>query len=160
MVTEFGTAKMAELLSALGAGLSVQRAVEAVYDMTLDDLENEWRRSIGADEYVAPTPAPTSSVANPTSTPNPLLPLTLEQIAAAGRVTPTPEPQPTSSPVVGEESPSPLAQADETPEPDAVTPGGSCNATVHTGPAQATPILGISALFLLGLWREARKRLG
>ncbi len=162
MVAEFGTAKMAELLSALGSGLPIQAAVQAVYEISFDELENEWRRSIGADEYVAPTPAPTSSVATATSTPNPLLPLTLDQIAEAGRVTPTPETLSTSTPAAGEETATPLAQAEETPalEPDDVTPGGSCSAASHNGPAQATPVLGITALLLLGLWRGARKRLG
>lgn len=160
MVTEFGESKMAELLAALGTGLPIQVAVQVVYEMSLDDLDNAWRKEIGADLYVAPSPTPTSSALTPTSTPNALLPLTLEQIAAAGRVTPTPVPQSSPSPAADDGSATPLPQADETPVVDVeeVAPGGSCSAVGGTGPAQATPILGISAVLLLGIWRSLRRR--
>ncbi len=160
MVTEFGEEKMAELLGALGTGLPIQAAVQVVYDMSLDDLENQWRTSIGADLYIAPSPTPTSSVPSPTPTPNTLLPLTLEQITAAGRVTPTPEPQATPSPLAGEGEVTPLPQVDETPvvDSDQAVTGGSCSAAGRNGPAQATPILGISAVLLLGMWRSLRRR--
>ena len=159
IVDEFGEEKMAELLAALGSGLGIQGAVPAVYDMTLDELESLWRTSIGADQYVAPSPTPTSSVPTPTSTPNSLLPLTLDEIAAAGRATPTPEPQvtPTSDvePEAQTTSEADVAQAGET---ESVS-GGSCN-VVSNGPAQATPILGISSVVLFGLWRRMRRKPG
>ncbi len=158
MITEFGEEEMADLLETLGAGVPIQAAVPVVYDMSLDELENEWRESIGADEYVAPTPRPTSSVPESTPTPNTLLPLTLDDVAAAGMATPTPE---DSSPT-GEETATPLTQAEGSPvvEPDPSTPGGSCSAPGHNGPAQATPLLGISGVLLLGLWRSLRRRQG
>lgn len=166
MVSKFGAEKMARLLATMGAGVQMQAAVEIAYEMTLDQLEAEWRTSIGADEYIAPSPTPTSSVPSPTPTPNTLLPLTLEQIAAAGRASPTAEAQATPSPVApvatvaGDGSQTALPQAEETPPLDTgqVTPGGSCSAAGENGPAQATPILGISALLLIGLWRTARSR--
>ncbi len=158
MIDEFGESKMAELLVALGTGIPIQAAVPAVYDISLDDLESDWRRSIGADQYIAPTPTPASSVPTPTPTPNTLGLLTLEDVAAAGRATATPEQQPTASPDT-EETATPLPQADETPIPDDVS-GGSCSAPGHNGPAQATPILGISALLMLAVWRSVRRRNG
>lgn len=158
MITEFGEAKMAELLSALGTGLPIQGAVQLVYGMSLDELENGWRRSIGADLFVAPSPTPTSSVPTATATPSGLGLLTLDEIAAAGQVTPTPES--TSSPLAGDGTA--LPQAEETPalDPDPTNPGGSCSAPGYNGPAQATPILGVSALLLLGFWRSLRRRAG
>ncbi len=161
MINEFGEEKMAELLAALGAGVPIQAAIPAIYEISLDDLENDWRAEIGADLYVAPTPTPTSSVPTPTPTPNSLLPLTIDQIAAAGRVTPTPETEPAQSPMAEDGTATPLAQPEETPaiDPEEAVPGGSCSAPVHNGPAQATPILGISALLLIGLWRSLRRRL-
>lgn len=163
MVTEFGEAKMAELLSTLGTGLPIQAAVPVVYDMTLDELENEWRKSIGADLYVAPPPTPTSSVPSPTPPPSTLGLLTLDQIAAAGQVTPTaeaPEPQATASPLAEGGSGTALPQPDDSavPGPEETASGGACSSVGHNGPAQATPILGISALLLLGVWRTLRRR--
>lgn len=150
IITEFGEEKMAELLATLGAGIPIGSAVQIVYDMSLDDLENAWRKSIGADEYVAPTVTPTSAVVVATPTPNTLLPLTLEDIAAAG--------QPTAN-AVAEDTATPLPQAEETavidPEPSG---GGSCSAVGNNGPAQATPVLGISGLLMIGLWRTIRRR--
>lgn len=150
IVTEFGEEKMAELLATLGAGNQIQDAVQIVYGMSMDALEAKWRTSIGADQFVALPPTPTSTAPTPTPLSNTLQLLTLDQVAAAGRVTPTPEAQATASPVIAEETP-PLDA-----EPD--TPGGSCSATGHNGPAQATPILGISALILIGVWRIALHR--
>ena len=160
IVTKFGEEKMAELMATLGRGIPTVDAVPIVYGMTLDELEGEWRTSIGADQYVAPAPTPTSSVPISTPTPNVLLPLTLDQVAAAGRTTPVTEEEPNTSPTVDSEGQStPLPQADETPRVDADrgASGGSCSAAGHNGPAQATPILGLSALLLMGLWRKLRR---
>jgi hypothetical protein len=158
MVTEFGEEKMAELLAAIGAGNPIDRAVEIAYEMSLDDLEADWRTSIGADQYVAPFPTPTSSVPSPTPKPSTLGLLSLEQVAAAGRATPTVEAE--ESPIPVEETPTALPQADVTAvvtEGDSAS-GGSCSAAGHNGPAQATPILGLSALLFFGLWRTVRSR--
>jgi len=157
MIGEFGEQKMADLLAALGNGISIQSAVPLVYEMTLEELENEWRSSIGADLFVAPTATPTSSVPTPTPTRNALLPLTLDQVAEAGRVTPPPEPQATATAEALEDvvTPTPLPQLEETPESEAT--GGSCSAT-HGGPAQATPLLGVTSVLLLAAWRTVRRR--
>lgn len=157
MVTQFGREKMAELLATLGDGVPIQSAVSAVYGMSLDELENAWRKSIGADLYVAPTATPTSSISAPTPTPNRLQPLTIEGAAEAGRATPTAEPQATETAAAGEETATPVPQADETQVVEDGSGGGSCNAS--NGPAQAMPVLGISTLVLIGLWRGARRTL-
>jgi hypothetical protein len=159
IVSSFGERKMAELLGTLGEGIQLQGAVQIVYGMSLDELEAQWRRSIGADQFVPPTPLPTSAVPTPAPTSKPLLPFTLEQVAAAGRATPTAEAQLTPSPA----SPGQPTQTDAGEIPSVVTEsdanGGSCSAAGYNGPAQATPILGISALMLLGLWRTVRSRI-
>jgi hypothetical protein len=151
MVTEFGAEKMAALLAALGAGIPIQDAIPVAYGMSFDELENLWRTSIGADLYVAPTVTPTSSVPTATPTPGALLPLTLDDIAAAGQATATPEVQPTP-----DESTA-VADATDTPSAAGTRGGGSCNAVGNNGPAQATPVLGISALLMIGTWRSLRR---
>ena len=153
MVEEFGAQKMAKLLATLGAGIPIQDAIPVAYGMSFDDLENRWRISIGADLYVAPTVTPTSSVPTPTATPGALLPFTLDDIAAAGQATATPE----ATDVTGEQTP--IADATETPEAvGSEGGGGSCNAAGNNGPAQAAPLLGISALLFTGVWRTVRRR--
>ncbi len=158
MINEFGEEKMADLLAALGAGLPIQTAIQAVYGISLEELENDWRTEIGADLFIAPTATATSSAPTSTPTPNSLLPLTLDQIAEAGRVTPTPASQASPSPTAADETP--LPQPEETPvaDLDEATPGGSCSAPVHNGPAQATPILGISGVLMLAVFRILRRR--
>jgi hypothetical protein len=152
MVAAFGAEKMAKLLATLGSGIPVQDAVPVAYGMSFDELENQWRTSIGADLYVSPTVTPTSSVPTATPTPGALLPLTLEDVAAAGLATATPEAQPTS------DDSTVVADATATPSPAGTGGGGSCNAVGNNGPAQATPLLGISALLMTGVWRSLRRR--
>ena len=152
MVTAFGAEKMAKLLATLGSGIPIQDALPVAYGMSFDELENQWRTSIGADLYVAPTVTPTSSVPTATPTPGTLLPLTLEDIAAAGQATATPEAQPTP------DDSSVVADASETPSAAGAGGGGSCNAAGNSGPAQAAPLLGISALLMTGAWRSLRRR--
>jgi hypothetical protein len=149
MVTEFGPEKMASLLAALGSGIPIQDAIPVVYEMSFEELENRWRTSIGADLYVAPTVTPTSSAPTATPTPGALLPLTLDEIAAAGQATATPAVEPTAGATA--------VLADDATATPASSGGGSCNAVGNNGPAQATPLLGISALLMIGVWRFMRR---
>ena len=59
MIDEYGEEKMAELLATLGTGLGIDAALNAVYGFGIDELENLWRESIGAESYIEPTPGPT-----------------------------------------------------------------------------------------------------
>ena len=69
MIDEYGKEKMAELLTTLGTGLGIDAALDVVYGFGIDELENLWRASIGAQPYIEPTPGPTPTPnAEPTPT--------------------------------------------------------------------------------------------
>lgn len=139
MVQQFGAEKMAELLATLGQGIPIDRAVPLTYDMSFAELEDQWRKSIGADPYVPPTPAPATPTPLATATPNVSLPFTLDSVAAAGQATATPQA---------------TATEDETPAPSS---GGSCNAGPD-GRAEGSFGLGLIALLGFSGWRLWRRR--
>jgi len=59
MISEFGSAKMAQLLATLGTGAGINASLQVAYGFDLEGLENRWRDAIGADPYIEPTPGPT-----------------------------------------------------------------------------------------------------
>jgi hypothetical protein len=102
MIDEYGEEKMAELLTTLGTGIGISNALDVVYGFDIDEFENIWRDSIGADEYVAPTPGPTPT---PAAEPTPAyklltLPPESSSSEAAEDAEPTEPPEPTTLPVV------------------------------------------------------------
>jgi len=58
MLTTYGREKMDQLLDALGDGLSVTEALEQIYGLTIDDLDLQWRASLGLGPRVAATATP------------------------------------------------------------------------------------------------------
>ena len=69
MIDEYGGDTMAKLLAVLGTGVGIDDALLNVYGFGIDELENLWRQSIGAEPYVEPTPGPTPTLAaEPTPT--------------------------------------------------------------------------------------------
>ena len=59
LIEIYGTEKIAETLASIAEGRSGDIAIRNVYGKTVQQLDNEWRESIGADVYVPPTPIPT-----------------------------------------------------------------------------------------------------
>ena len=78
-----GPDKLRRLLESIKAGEGVVRGLESIYGLTLDKLDAEWRKSVGAPprsyESVLPTPIPV-----------PVIP-------SIGAVSPPPQPQPSGS---------------------------------------------------------------
>lgn len=156
MVDGFGPDKMRELMATLKSGKNVDDAIEEVYGMSRLDLENIWRRAVGAPELslaerserLEPTPIPRREI----------LPFSLTPQAGGQTVaamsddssessteqpqeadTPTPEPTATSVP----EPSVPEAPVPSTP---AVEDGGSASASDPSAESGETPTGGSCAV--------------
>ena len=114
----------------------MEDALQEAYGVGRLRLENLWRESIGAPEYVPPetgTARPTP-IARPTFLPYSLTPQPESATISAVESTPTPEPEATITPTPALTAT--VAPASE--QPPAAQPesggGGGCNAPVHGGP--------------------------
>ena len=98
MVDELGEGKMKELMAVLKTGKKIDAALQQVYGLTILELDNVWRDSIGAARYeppelgrVAPTPIPMPPVLLYSLTPQP-------DTEAIGDKVDEPTPTPTAEP--------------------------------------------------------------
>ena len=69
MITRYGPGKMRELLADLKSGSNIDDAMTNVYEKKKIEIENGWRKHIGAPEYempdgssILPTPLPRPTV--------------------------------------------------------------------------------------------------
>ena len=137
MVDEFGPGKMRELMATLKSGKNVEIALGEVYGLTTLELENRWRQTIGAPEYVPPPPG----AGLPTPIPRPaVLPYSLtpqpQSVTVAGTAaTPTPVPTATSTP---------LPEPSPTPEPAEESSGAICSR-----PSDGSTAMDLSAVALM-----------
>ncbi len=136
MVRQFGPQKMKKLMTSVKGGANMEDALQEAYGVGRLRLENLWRESIGAPEYVPPetgTARPTP-IARPTFLPYSLTPQPESATISAVESTPTPEPEATITPTPALTAT--VAPASE--QPPAAQPesggGGGCNAPVHGGP--------------------------
>ena len=95
MVETYGAGKMAALFAGVRETRNMEKTLESVYGLTIHELDNEWRRSVGLGARDLATPAPPPLQAIPTRRPTP---------------------KPTVAPASGE------AQAESTPVAAAGTP--------------------------------------
>ena len=162
LIETYGGDKIAEVLAMNAGGSNSDIAFSTVYGKTVQQLDNDWRESVGADTYVPPTATPTP---DPDAVPTPefgLLTLTPTEggitIGATPTPLPSPEPAPTAThtPVPTEPPPEPTEVIVDTPEPtnapeatpaapDEEASGGFCNA-----PSKGSPLEASTALILLG----------
>ncbi len=162
LIENYGGDKIAETLASIAEGRSGDIAIRNVYGKTVQQLENEWRATIGADPYVPLTPTPTPEVEATETSEYKLLTLTpVEGGITVGDTAdePTPEPSPTPSPTpttVPTEEPEVevVVRATATEEPEMPPPsaeeedqeptesGGSglCNSNGN-GPLEASTLL-------------------
>ncbi|GAB4542712.1 MAG: hypothetical protein Fur002_13440 [Anaerolineales bacterium] len=90
LISEYGQAKMTELLAALRDSQPIDNALTATYGFNTDGLEDAWRKSVNA--------APRAVSAQPTAQPTPTyVPTYIPMSGAPLAVTPTPYAVPTSS---------------------------------------------------------------
>ncbi|HCI85415.1 MAG TPA: hypothetical protein DHV68_01085 [Dehalococcoidia bacterium] len=161
MIDEYGEEKMANLLATLGTGVSIDGALNSVYGFGIDELENLWRDSIGADPYVEPTPGPTPTPAaeptptyklltappsSSTSVPEP------EETEQATEAEPKESTVPIATPVEFEHSNNAEESNDETPQESS---SGTCSATSEGG---IDGIVGAWLLLVVGLAAGNRYR--
>jgi hypothetical protein len=100
MVAAYGPAMMRELMATMKTGKNDNAAIQDVYGLTRVELENQWRETIGAPDYLPPsrdrllpTPVPWAQVQLFTLTPQ-----AGSQVVASIETTPTPTPEPTAIP--------------------------------------------------------------
>src|SRR5687767_14205208 len=87
---------MLALFGKLRDGQTIEHALEQVYGVDIDGLEEGWRESIGAQPLRAQQVTPTAIV-RPTPVPT-YRPISAAPLAAASSGAPTPNAQPTSAP--------------------------------------------------------------
>jgi hypothetical protein len=165
MIGTWGPEKMRELMSTLKRGVKIEDAIKEVYGLTLVELENLWRKGLGAPPYVPaetgramPTPLPQSVPMLYSLTPQPRA----ETVGATSDgPTPSPVPEPTATPVpaLAAAQPQPEATAlPPGPEEKPVASGGGCNPPAPGAPpAQDLSAVGL-LLGLAGL--GVRRRMG
>ena len=59
LIESYGGEKIAEVLAMIAAGNNSDIAFRTVFGKTVQQLDNDWRETVGADVYVPPTPTPT-----------------------------------------------------------------------------------------------------
>ncbi len=181
LIETYGGEKIAETLASIAEGRSGDIAIRNVYGKTVQQLDNEWRASIGADPYVPPTPTPTPEDADDGSTSSEYKLLTLTPVKGGitvGETGASPTPEPTNTPVppmatvVPTEEPEPEvaikatavegpdtepAPAEEqTPAEEPPASGGLCSSN-GTGPLEGSALLIVGLLGALFLSRRFRR---
>ena len=112
MVAAYGPETIRKLMATMKAGANVDTALEEVYGLTRIELENQWRDTIGAPDYLPPE----RDRAVPTSIPRremqlfTLTPQAGSETVSSVETTPTPTAEPTPIP-------EPTATAEPAPEP-------------------------------------------
>ncbi len=125
LIEEYGKEKMTDLLIALRDGHTIDEALESVYGLSVEGLEDAWRASVGAQ--------PRAASPNPTAQPTPtLVPTFVPFDGASLLVTPTPFAPPTGG--------APQQGASPTPPPEMSPPTAI--------PATESPPVNSNALWL------------
>ena len=161
MLDTYGTEKMTRLFAAIRTMHNSEKALEAAYGLTIVELDNEWRVSLGLSPRELSTPVLPAFQAIPTRRPTPTPAGSAQQApapqaTAAPTATPMPnnEPEPTHTPM----------PAPPTAAPPAVPSGGGCGApppgsTSRNIPAElASAALLAGPLGLLALGAARRRR--
>ncbi len=176
MVHEYGTESMRDLMAAMKVGDSVDDAIQDIYGISRVELENEWRDTLGAPEFVPPNldaylPTSIPTVAIELFTFDSLRDTGTRPTPAAGEA-PTPTVEPSLSPIPLPTVPVAIAATSEPegepttePEPLATThvveegqsTGGACGAPVNGGPVEISLFGVLLGLAGLGYKRRSRK---
>lgn len=174
MLDTYGPEKMAALFASLPMTRGTDKALEAAYGLTILELDNEWRQSVGLDVRAAATPALPPLQQLPTRRPTPTptaapLPATAPAVAAApaqsDAPTATPAPTATAAPApTYTPLPSPTRRAEAAAAVPTTPAGGSCSAPPpQSGNGGIPAELASAALLaipagLLGLAAARRRR--
>ena len=163
MLNTYGPEPMTALFSSIRALHNFEKALEAAYGLTITELDNQWRESLGLSPRELSTPALPAFQAIPTRRPTPT-PAQAAPQAASPQATapatapppPTSEPAPTYTPM-----PAPATAVQSQP---AASSGGGCGAlppdtagrSLPTEIASAALLAGPLGLLALGAARRRR----
>ena len=163
LLDTYGTEKMTRLFAAIRTMHNFEKSLEEAYGLTILELDNEWRESLGLSPRELSTPVLPAFQAIPTRRPTPTSAGSAQQApapqaTAQATATPMPtgEPAPTYTPM-----PAP-ATADPSP---AAPSGGGCGApppgstgrNLPTELASAALLAGPLGLLALGVTRRRRR---
>ena len=161
MLDTYGEEKMTRLFATIRTTHNFEKSLEAAYGVTILELDNEWRESLGLSPRELSTPVLPAFQAIPTRRPTPTSAGSAQQasapqatVPATATQTPTSEPAPTYTP-----KPAPATTA---PVPAAPS-GGGCSAPPPGSAGQGLPMeLGSAALLagplgLIGLAAMRRR---
>jgi hypothetical protein len=178
MVAAYGPDKMTQLMAVMRDRTNVDDAIMQVYGLTRIELENQWRDTVGAPDYLPPT----RERAKPTPIPRREIQLftltpqagseTVASVEAIPTATPEPTAEPTTSPFppVASPTPEPVAAAISPPEATPATGsagpqqesgssgGASCNAPTHFSAGLTDLTMPLLLLGLVGLGLRRRRR--
>ena len=166
MVDKFGPGRMRELMATLQSGKRMDDALEDVYGVRRVGLENQWRRALGAPEYVPPAPgsALPTAIPLPPVLPYSLTPQPLSSTVSGNISTPTPEAQeavePTPAAVAMAVTPATEPETPTvSPQVDGVEPGGAACGLPQQGArgidlAAVTLLVGLAGLGLRSRFRR------
>ena len=128
MLDEYGVPKMTDLFVNIRTTHNVERALLETYGLTLPELDNEWRASVGLAPRDLSTPPPPPLQVLPTRRPTPAPP-------AASPVVQPPATQPSTAQAVPTPTPAPVAQAATTPAEPTDTPQPTTQSTAPPAPS-------------------------
>ena len=164
LLDTYGQEKMTRLFATIRTMHNFEKSLEEAYGLTIVELDNEWRESLGLSPRELSTPALPAFQAIPTRRPTPTPAQAAPQAAspqatapATALPTPTREPSPTYTPM-----PAPATAVQSQP---AASSGGGCGApppdtagrSLPTELASAALLAGPLGLLALGATRRRRR---
>ncbi len=165
LLDTYGQEKMTRLFAAIRTKHNFEKSLEEVYGLTIVELDNEWRESLGLSLRELSTPVLPAFQSIPTRRPTPTPAVSTQQASAPQATapatappTPTSEPAPTYTPM-----PAPATAVQSQP---AASSGGGCGAPPPETAGRSLPTELASAallagpLGLLGLGAMRRRRCG
>ena len=148
MIDTYGEEKMTQLFATIRTTHNFEKSLEAAYGVTILELDNEWRESLGLSPRELSTPALPAFQAIPTRRPTPTPAASAQQAAAPQATVPaTATPMPTGE-LAPTFTPKP-APSSTTPAP-ASPSGGSCSAPPPGSAGRSQPTELASAALLAG----------
>ena len=164
LLDTYGKEKMTRLFATIRAMHNFEKSLEEAYGLTIVELDNEWRESLGLSPRELSTPVLPAFQAIPTRRPTPTPAVSAQQAPApqatapaTASSTPTSEPAPTYTPM-----PAPATAVQSQP---AASSGGGCGApppdtagrSLPTELASAALLAGPLGLLALGATRRRRR---
>ena len=141
MLENYDRSLMADLFATIRTTHNFEKALIAAYGVTVPDLDNEWRESVGLTPRDLSTPPPPPLQVLPTRRPTPTIQPAMAQAPAGSpqdstrRPTPTAAPEPTYTP-----RPSPTQSAPAPPS------GGGCGAAPEQSGSIPTQLASLALL--------------